>query len=394
MAGGKIAELFAEIGVKVDKDELAKLTQLESLLKGIAVEAGKVKEALGALQGALKIPTTPASAVPTTPASATKAEEKRAKKEKSEREQNLTDALMGKAPEEKTTAEKEGVKALVVFAKQLLGIGSIAFALKSVISSIAGLTKASMGASFGLNRFILQTGLSTEELIRWKRAGAAAGVSQEEVTENLSKLAQQTAEIWWGQHTEQAGAMGGILGVDWKARSTDISQQFGQAMKGKTMAEALMFGRMIGLTPNFSYMMWANAGKIPELRPGEGLSTQERNRIMILEKDFSTLSIAASNLTDRMVSLGAALIDLPIREIGNFFRGYNMLLNPAGPSPAVPRANFQTSSIVHQTNVSPATITVNVHEASDPNASVRAFKRVLSDAGYQSPAPWFNPVIQ
>lgn len=383
----KVAELFAEIGFKVEGAD--ELKAFETSLQNIASAARQAALAMrvlskthmpAALLKALSKQNTATAAKPTTVVAAPNA-------------QGV--AVVGAQPPGAApttpTAVLQGFKSLTTFAKQLVGFGSLAYVLKSLITSMTRVTKESLGASFGLSRFTLQSGLTRDELKRWESAAAAADVSQQEIQDQLGRLAQQAAEIPWGKHLEAASA-GAFLGINMLASAPDILKQFGAAMQGKSFAQARMFAEQLGINPNVAYMMQQNKGVIPALPAGQALSDNEQKARLQATVQLNRLGVASSALTDRFVAFVSSFIAATAKINADFLRGYNLLLDPRGRPADWPLPRTAPSSTVHQTTVGDTTVTNHIGGVSDPQRAADILNRKISDAQYQRPPVWVGPV--
>ncbi len=374
-----VAELFVNLGFKVEGEE--QLKSFEKSLQNIAMAARQAALAMKILSRTTVPKALLASTSKTTPGTAAKPIVV---------QPTAPTALpSGTSAPPGNTAVNQGLKSLTTFAKQLVGFSSLAYVLKSLISSMAAATKASLGASFGLERFTTQTGLSRDELKSWEAAAARADVSQEEIRDQISKLAMQTAGMQIGQHQGEAATMA-RFGINPSGTPQDILRQFGQRFSSETLANAQMFGSMMGINPNVAFMMRANRGRVAALPPGQGLTTAEQSATMRAEAELNRLKLASESLRDRFVAMAATvgLITEPLKLLGDFIRGYNLLLSPAG-RPAnwpLPRGGGSSS-----TTVGPTKVDINVHESANPNTTAKMIQRAISDASYQRAPTWNGP---
>ena len=296
----KVAELFVELGFVVKGED--KLKGFEASLISAADAAKSLVASLAQLAG-LKLPqqgtassttpaqtVTPSTGVPPKPGN---------------------EAFIGPLPlsakQEKAFAKQEKAldksnKSFGVFAKQLLGLGSLAIILKQLGSALVAATKAAIKTSFATDKFGKATGLSRDELLKWQYAADKSDVSPESIRDNLSNLAQRAFEMkYLGQHQEAASLLTG-WGLDMQQSPDKLLEQFGKRFANSSLNEALMIAKVAGISPDVAYMMHANKGTIPTRPPGEGLNVEQQTALMEFGKDINNFWTRIGALTNKAIA--------------------------------------------------------------------------------------------
>jgi hypothetical protein len=306
-----------------------------------------------------------------------------------------------------STAANQGIKSLTTFAKQLIGFGSLAYVLKSLISSVVSMTKTSLGASFGLDRFTAQTMLSREELKRWELAAAAQGVSSEEIQDQLGKIAIQAA------NARRFGFDGPAAAASWfglnpLGSSQDYLRKFGAQVQGMALADAQVLGEKMNISPKVAYMLWSNGGRIPESSGGLALNTAEQDARMRAAKALNEVGVAAASLRDHFVSfeIQLGIIVKPLEKLTEAMRGWGLILEYSGlirkriaPTPgeflasadARIKANLDARAAQRATTTNNVTTHINV----DGNINDKStLQRVFDGAYFQAPQQLAGPAPQ
>ena len=390
----KVAELFAEIGFKVEGAD--QLKSFEASLQNIAVAARNAALAMKVLARTqvprnlitaanrpANAPGTAANPVvvqPATPGA-------------------LPPPIPGGAAPAGNTAVNQGFKSLTTFAKQLVGFGSLAYVLKSLISGMASAAKASLAASFSLDQLTEQTGMSRDEIQRWNQAATDAGLQPQEMQDQLAKLAAQTAGMQLGQHQGEAATMA-RFGINPSGRPQDILQQFGQRMSTETLANAQMLGGLMGIGPQAAYAMWRNQGNLPSIPTGVGLSKEQQDARLAAAKAVGRLGVETDNLKDHITANLSTWWRDVLNDLSDGLRGFvlQMQARRTGDAGAYmnwlenPLPGSSRHGVIHQTNVGETTVTNNIGGVSDPNRAAKVLERALTNASYQRAPTWNGPV--
>jgi hypothetical protein len=290
-------------------------------------------------------------------------------------------------------AINQSLKSFGVFAKQLLGLGSLAVILRQLGSALVDMTKSTIKTSFATDKFGKATGLSREELLKWQYAAGKSDVSPESIRDNLSNLAQRAFEMrYLGQHQEAASLLTG-WGLDMQLSPDKLLEQFGKRFANSSLNEALMIAKVAGISPDVAYMMHANKGVIPTRPPGEALSAEQQLAVMKAGTALNNLGTSISALKDKAIAeLAVNFMDLGkgLSLVSSFFLGDGGRLLSATLL-ALSAFNAQavaTPALPAQRNSGqPSATTYNVTNnnqidgARDPNMVARE----ISEASYQAP---------
>jgi hypothetical protein len=288
-------------------------------------------------------------------------------------------------------AINQSLKSFGVFAKQLLGLGSLAVILRQLGSALVDMTKSTIKTSFATDKFGKATGLSREELLKWQYAAGKSDVSPESIRDNLSNLAQRAFEMrYLGQHQEAASLLTG-WGLDMQLSPDKLLEQFGKRFANSSLNEALMIAKVAGISPDVAYMMHANKGVIPTRPPGEALSAEQQSAVMKAGTALNNLGTSISALKDKAIAeLAVNFMDLGkgLSLVSSFFLGDGGRLLSAtllalsafnAQAVATPALPTQTNSeLTSQTNNTTNNIIVN--GARDSNIVADAVVKASSQA--------------
>ena len=302
------------------------------------------------------------------------------------------------APPNATTptggAAAHGLGGVVGFLRQLAGLGTLAYTIKKVINALTEMAKVSMQSSFATDKFGKVTGLTTDELTRWKKAASAANVSPDEMQDTLSKLAQQAFEIPRGFHLAEAGTASGY-GIDLLQSADAVLRQFGQKMSGRSLREAQMVGGMLGISPNVAYMMHANKGVLPAAVSGQALSGKEQADTLAAAKAVNELGVSFSALKDKFVSEFSPAVEAAAKALNSLVQVLTVSKEMRDLAVGVATGNpfrmgaamipflsgNSQSSVRGDTTV---TVTNNIDGAGDPKRVIGPMERMIRDTYFQS----------
>lgn len=285
------------------------------------------------------------------------------------------------APVAGGTAIAQGMRQFAQFARQLVGIGSLAYVLKQLISSMVDLAKAAMKASFTTDKFSKQTGLSREELKRWEYAATKSGVSSEEIQTNLAKLAQQSFGILRGENLEAASVAAGY-GVDLLQSAGDILKQFGQKTAGMSLVEAQWLAGKVGISPDVAYMMRENRGLLPGITAGEALSDEQQAKTMRAAAASAEAGVAFTAMMRQFTAEMAEGIRIFAEARRDTYR--DMMT----PKTLDLRSLFESGDIIFKRQSPTAgntsvTNNIQIDGAQNPAATGNAVQKAVTEADYQ-----------
>lgn len=387
----KIAELFAELGFKIEGgDELLKFEQsLENIataarnaalaLKGLAaVNLPRVVNARAA-QPSNNMPVShPAFIGPVQPAAY----------------RGPNPPVLPQTPQLPSSV-LQGLKSLGLLALKVAGIGTVALALKKLVSGLMDMIKVSMQATFAVDKFTTQTGLSRRELKEWERIAALSDVKAESLQETLKSLQQRSRQI---RFTGEGATPFLQLGINAMASPTEIMRQFAQRTKQMDTATAVYFGGLIGISDDMVYMLRKNADKLQNLLPNSELDDQQFRNLTEMNAAWKELTFNIGALRDKIVSdLKPAIVGLigPIdswvklltasKTLRDFVMGKETLGSLA--LPALRQMGGTNNKIESK-------VEVNVNGTDKPRETAqeaaKAVDREVSDAFYQMFPPAFG----
>ena len=304
----KVAELYAQLGVKVDPSDLGTLKEFEKILNGIAVAARSAATALRRFSrvtmSGMTTRTAPAAAAgapvaagavpPQTLLSTVIAQAGAVNQQASA--QAGTANVAGQHPNNPfATALGKSLGSVLLKA---LGIATLGMAVKTLASALKEMTQASMAAVFGVDKFTTQTGLSREELKRWEYVAALSDVTTEELQDTLKGLQQTTRRI---QFTGEGATPFLQLGINAMSSPTEIMRQFAQRTRAMDTGTAVYFGRLTGISENMVYMLRKNVDNLDKLLPDRMLTDTQQRAMMDLNTEWAKLTFNIGLLRDKFV---------------------------------------------------------------------------------------------
>lgn len=400
----KVAELFAELGFKVEGAD--ELKAFDTTLKSIAQSARNAALALKILSrttlpktaSVVKLVTAkPGAVVTNTPTGAPSGA-----------------PPLSAPPPAGNVAVNQGLKSLTTFAKQLVGFGSLAYLLKSLISNLYSMIRTSASASFGLDKFTRQTGVTLAEMKRWEQIAAANDVSAEEVAENLKALQQNAVKISMGLGGTNANRWGidPLLAL---MNPGGVFRRFQDVTRGMTQAQAMAVADNAGIDARVAQMLLREREHPTATREGLALSPEQLETTRTLGVAFNNLRVIMSSLADKVtsdVAPGLAKVVDFISKIGSFFGTSDAarrvsMIGPPGTAGLLMGAELQKDlvgkgvlSLVHAMIPRSSNVTNNVDVTIDGSgnpketakATADAVKRSISDAYYMRSSP-YGPTV-
>lgn len=387
----KVAEIFAELGFKIEG--AGELKAFDALLKSIASSARDAAAALKALSG-VKLPSR--TAAPTGVTSPTTV---------AVPSPSALPPPPGALPPTATppagasnTAANQGMKSLTTFVKQLVGIGSLAYVLKSLIGGFSRMVKSSAEASFGLERFTRQTGLSTEEEKRWAQIAAANGLKAEEIQESLKSIQQNAVDISLGRGGTNANRFGidPLIGL---TNPAGVFKAFQDVTKSMSQAAAMAVADSAGIDARIASMLLRERDHPTKTVGGITLSGEELESVRGLGSALGVLKVTASSLADKITSDVAPALTKAAGFFTDLFTAlirYDEFRKTVGkqmlsPWVILPMMAPNTSAKGAATTINNAPV-VNIHGVSDPQAAgreaVKQWDRMISDANYGRASPY------
>lgn len=395
----KVAEIFAELGFKVQGAD--ELKAFETSLQNIANAARNAALALKILSRTpvpkglttLATPKTPAPGTGVPTVVVTPATPGGVPYGPPAPPPVLTPA----GPPPVSNSVLQGLKSLGAMGAKVLGIATVAIALKKLVSALTEMVKASMAATFAVDKFTSITGMSRRELKEWERVAALSDVKAEELQDTMKRLQQQSRNIRW---TGEGATPFLQMGINAMASPSEIMKQFAKRTKDMDTATAVYFGGLIGLSDNMVYMLRKNADKLDQLLPKGELAEEEHTSVMELNKAWKDLTFTLGLLRDRLVAdIAPALkwvvdqmtlmskvltISKPMREwaaVGGPF-------NPAGIIVPLMKAYASPSNSTKVENNVKVEVTGSDRPKETARETAGAIRRELSDSYYGRPPPY------
>lgn len=390
----KIAELFADLGFKIQGKE--ELEGFEKTMNNIAQAARNAALALKMLARTpvpkgFKVPTV---AVPAAPGAAVTPAAPAPGMTPPVLPTAPTPAAPGaqppplpqKQPPGMSTSVLQGLKSLGMLALKIGGIATVAIALKKLVGALIDMMKASMQATFAVDKFTTQTGLSRRELKEWERIAALSDVKAEQLQETLKALQQRSRQIRW---TGEGATPFLQLGIDATASPTEIMKQFAERTKQMDTATAVYFGGLIGISEDMVYMLRKNGDKLKALIPNAELHDEEYRNITELNAAWKELTFHLGTVRDKLMSDVAPAITWIVTQIKTLSqamtisKGFRNYILSGGMPWFLPqiKKDLQGGTTKIENNID-----VNVSGSDKPKETARevgtALQRQMSDAYY------------
>lgn len=197
------------------------------------------------------------------------------------------------------TSALQGLKNLGALGLKVIGFATLAVTIKKLINALSDMIKKIMAATFGVDKFTFQTGISRRELKQWERVAALSDVSTEELHDTLKQLQQRAKSIEFG---EGMSGFYGLLGVSAHNKPTDFLKQFAEATKNWEAARAVYVGAQVGVSENMVYLLRNNLDKLDDLMEGAELSDKEHDSVMKLNRAWAELRVTLDALWGKITS--------------------------------------------------------------------------------------------
>lgn len=196
------------------------------------------------------------------------------------------------------TSAINGLRMLGEFGSKVLGFTTLALTLRKLIESLKDMIRSSMQATFAVDKFTFQTGMSRKELMEWERAAAASDMKNEELMDSFRKMQQTTQQI---QYTGEGYTPFAQLGIGVRQSPAEIFKQFAKRTAQMSPASAVYWGSQMGISENMVYLLRKNAGKIGGVGD-QALSDKQQQAVMSLNTAYAEMTFRLSLLRDKIVS--------------------------------------------------------------------------------------------
>lgn len=396
----KVAELFAEIGFKVEgADELKSFEASLLSIANAAREAALALKALAAARIPRQIVVKQGSSSPSGGGGGGISQPRVAPGMLNfigpMQPPQYSGPLPPKLPPPMPNAVLQGLKTLGAFGLKALGIATVAIALKKLVNAMIDMVKASMQATFAVDKFTTQTGMSRRELKQWERVAELSDVKAEELQETLKQLQQRSRQV---RFTGEGATPFLQMGVNAMASPTDMLKQFAQRTKQMDTATAVFWGAQMGISENMVYLLRKNANKLDGLMQGGELNEPEQKAVMELNAAWKELTFTLGLLRDKIVADMAPAIRWVVDILGTLAKmgtGSKDVRDWAlhgGPNNLVGSAQLLKSLYAGGSTKVENNVQVDVSGAGSPRetaqATAGALRRELSDSYYGRPPPF------
>jgi hypothetical protein len=195
-------------------------------------------------------------------------------------------------------AAMQGLKSLGMLALKIAGIGTIAIALKSLISTLGRWLRASMAATVSTELFTRQTGVNRQTMTQWEQAATKSGLAEGEAANAMKMLTQKRQQILT---TGEGATPFYQLGVNAMAKPDEVFRQFQERTRHMSEAQAVYWGTLIGFSEDFAAFLHAQRGDLQTLN-GQLLNDREQKSVVELNAAWVDLSNTLGRLRDKIVS--------------------------------------------------------------------------------------------
>jgi hypothetical protein len=382
----RIAELFVELGFKVQGAD--KLKAFETSLTNAASAATRLVVAMRMLAG-LKVPDAYKNL--------------RAIKMSSAGPQPPVLNQPGAFDQPDTgTGIQKGLKDI----SKLLGIMGLAGILKSLITGLKNMVKESLKSQFELNQFTKQSRMTRDQMKQWEYLANKAGMSAEDVQQQMLGLQDRAQEIIMGKREPAAPSLGLPAEV---GKPTDLLRQFEAATRNMVPEQMRIFAQAYGIDPRLIVALREFPDALESVN-NELLMTKEQTKnvndlnlaladltFVTKERVISAFSELAPYITDLSRALESFLRD-PLKAIRENQQGFQFGVRAVGG--ALPTtiggellrfiSDFKTAG--GRGNV---TNNVTVNGSGEPRETANLIKRELSDFYYdrRSPFPYAPDLV-
>ncbi len=292
------------------------------------------------------------------------------------------------------TAVNQGLKSLTTFVRQLVGIGSLAYALKALIGGFTKMVKTSAEASFGLERFTRQTGISLEEAKRWEQIAAANGLKADEIQESLKSLQQNAQHIAMGEGGTNANRWG-IDPLVALRNPAGVFKLFQDVTRGLSQAQAMVVAEAAGIDARVAQMLLRERDHPTGAIPGLAMTNDQLETVRGLGAAWAQLHVILSSLGDKITQDVAPALTRALDALtraGAVFINDRLRKNlydaPPGLLPFGLMPIGMAVRTIQVTNNVDVTMNGSGEGKKDGEAAAKAIDRMLSDAAYGRQSPY------
>lgn len=296
----KVAELYAQLGIKVDTQDLQVLKEFETTLAGIATAAKNAAMALRELgktplsRGISKLAKINAKVA--APAGGA-----------------LGGAASPVAPESQQAPEKAFAVALSkVIGNALLktlGIATLAMSIQKLTASI----KDSMRMAMQTSKTQRQTGMALASLRRYEYIGGLAGIEPQTVQETFQNFRQMFENL---RETGTLSAVFAKLGMTVSDDAEAMFRSFFQATKNMDEGRAKYFASLLGISDDLLYAM----RKFGDTEVPEGLTPTDAqiSNLSNLNTEWNKLTKNLGLVAEQIVMFVAPALTKVLEIINGF----------------------------------------------------------------------------
>lgn len=259
----KVAELYAQLGVKVDPADLSTLKEFEKTLNGIAAAARSAATALRRFArvttGGMTTRAAPAAgagvatAGGATPPPPTLLSTVMAQAGAVNQQAAAAQAAnQGGTQQPSTSSINTFGRVLGMTLLKTIGFVSLAAAAKKLASTFIDITRTSMVGARNLDQFNKQTGMSREAIRKYEYIGSLVGMQAQDVQSVFQNLRQTFERI---RETGEGAPILARLNIPMTASPEEMLQKFLDTTKRMDEAQAKYFAGLLGIPDDFLYAM-------------------------------------------------------------------------------------------------------------------------------------------
>jgi hypothetical protein len=317
----KVAELFAQLSIKVDPNDLSTLKEFEKTLNGIAAAAKSAASALRRFsrvtggqitKAAAGAPAAAGAAGTTTPPTLLA----NVLAQTGAVNQQLAAIQTGPAQPSQGNTTTFATSFGRVFGMTLLktlGFVSLAAAAKKLANSFLDITRTSMVGARNLDQFNRQTGMSREAIKRYEYIGALVGMQAQEVQDIFQNLRQTFERI---RETGEGAPLFTRLGISLTDSPEKMMRDFMAATSKMDESQAKFFATLLGIPDTFIYAMRKFGD---QMLPKNLLATDEQQTALVnLNTQWNTLVANFRLLSERLIGEVAPALTQIIKIADDF----------------------------------------------------------------------------
>ena len=367
----KIGELFVELGFNVKGAD--KLKAFETSMVNAANAATKLIVAMRILAG-LKVPDA----------------YKNLRAIKVEKDQPAV-PQNEQTPDQNAPKLQKGLKDIT----RALGVLGILGVLQKLTQTMKNLLVGAAKSQFELNQFTKQTGMTRDQMKRWELLGAKAGMSAQDMQQQMLSLQDRATEILMGQRAPAAPS----LGLTGEISSPEtLIKQLAEATRGMEPMMMRAFSQAYGVDPRLVTTLQEFPDAMESVNQSLLLTKREADSINELNQAFIELKNTVSLRADQALASFSDELKALVVWIDNLLKNPQRAFSTYAPNVAESAFPLQTIAFKGITDFIDAfkaaqgrgtmTNNVTIYGTGEAKENARELKRVLSDSYYQRYSPY------